>query len=377
MGSSIRDDDDSVEIYGFAGRNSTGEFYNWTHITTVAWASSDALMCRAHQNGARAILAAPSFNLTEIVAERKKNASEMYYISEWVASTIRMVQARHRDGVVFDYESPMAAGSSEGQAYVDLIKATRDEFHKQQPYPLQVTTCVAWSPDGIDGRNFPHAQLADASDLLYVMDYDTQSQITEGPCIANANAPYFGMIKGIERYLALEGSIDPKKLVLGVPWYGYQYPCLEGTLPGARYCPIPQVPFRGINCSDAAGHEVPYSHILRMYYEMDEKERNATGGGIRRDEYMDASFLNTRVQNNNDSTTTVFQFWFDDPISLRNKFEWVAKRGIGGVGPFTFDYLDPVMQPEESKAMWSTFDVFRSVVDELRANNINAHTAET
>ena len=39
---------------------------------------------------------------------------------------------------------------------------------------------------------------------------------------------------------------------------------LPGTLPTDRYCPIPLVPFRGVNCSDAAGSEMGVLDILRL-----------------------------------------------------------------------------------------------------------------
>ena len=340
---------ESGEVFGFATEATTGESYNWTHISTVAWASSDPLMCHAHQHGARAVLATPSFNLTQI-------ASNKTYISEWVRSTLAMVKARHRDGIVFDYEEPMSRNSPLGSAYVSLIQATRDAFHQNCP-PLQVSTCVAWSPDGIDGRNYPHVELADASDLLYIMDYDTQSQITQGPCIASANAPISGMIQGIERYLGL--GLDPKKLVLGVPWYGYRYPCLEGTAVDAQYCPIRKVPFRGVNCSDAAGSEIWYSRILQTYRSMTDKEINMTGG-MRRDEYMDAAFFN-QIVTNDKGNPAVVQYWFDDAQSLRNKLAWIKSKGLGGVGPYQFDNLDPLTLPDESRDVWSAFDVFRSV----------------
>lgn len=79
----------------------------------------------------------------------------------------------------------------------------------------------------IDGRVYPYADIANSSDLLYVMDYDTQSQIF-GACIAGANAPFAGMIRGIQRYLDI--GVPPNKLVLGVPWYGYRYTCLSGSI---------------------------------------------------------------------------------------------------------------------------------------------------
>ena len=117
-----------------------------------------------------------------------------------------------------------------------LIQATRQYFALHN---LQVITCVAWSPDDIDGRNYPYKAMADASDYLYVMDYDTRSQIFD-LCLVSVNAPIAGMIHGIQRYLELD--ILPRKLISGVPWHGYRYPCLPGTTLQSNFCPIPQVP---------------------------------------------------------------------------------------------------------------------------------------
>ena len=41
----------------------------------------------------------------------------------------------------------------------------------------QISVDVAWSPYGIDGRNYDVLGLAAAADLLFVMAYDMQSQV--------------------------------------------------------------------------------------------------------------------------------------------------------------------------------------------------------
>ena len=47
---------------------------------------------------------------------------------------------------------------------------------------------------------------------------------------------------------------------------GYDYPCESESShqmePTDRFCPIKFVPFRGVNCSDAAGHEIEY-HLIQ------------------------------------------------------------------------------------------------------------------
>ena len=70
-------------------------------------------------------------------------------------------------------------------------------LHAANP-SYQTSVCVAWSPDDIDGRAYPYVALAAAADLLYVMDYDTRSQIF-AQCLASANAPFPGTQRGVGR----------------------------------------------------------------------------------------------------------------------------------------------------------------------------------
>jgi len=44
---------------------------------------------------------------------------------------------------------------------------------------VQISVDFAWSPHGIDGRNFDWAGLAAAADILFVMAYDMQSQVSD------------------------------------------------------------------------------------------------------------------------------------------------------------------------------------------------------
>ena len=94
------------------------------------------------------------------------------------------------------------------------MRRTTDRLHEKSP-GSQTSVCVAWSPDDIDGRAYDVVGLANASDLLYVMSYDTRSQIFDR-CIASANSPASRARYGLQRYLDL--GISPKKLILGTPY---------------------------------------------------------------------------------------------------------------------------------------------------------------
>lgn len=70
---------------------------------------------------------------------------------------------------------------------------------KQLNKGYQVSVCAAWSPgipSGIDGRAYDYIGLAKASDFLYVMQYDTRSQIYD-QCVASSNCPLVKSMKGI------------------------------------------------------------------------------------------------------------------------------------------------------------------------------------
>lgn len=318
------------EIFGFVGGD--GSTLDWSRTTTVAWSTDDEILCAAHKAGARIVLAAPGpdkvFGANETVRK------------QWVASAVRAVVNAHADGMVFDWESPTTSSSPSMRAYIEIIGETRTALRAVSA-SYQVTVCVAWSPDDIDGRDYDVVGLAAHSDLLYVMDYDTRSQIYDD-CVAGANAPYFGMVHGLTRYVDV--GVPKSQLVLGVPWYGYRYECLPATPPHARLCPIRPVPFRGVNCSDAAGSEVGYAAILQH------ARRSTTGRQW--DSNQGAPYFNT-VEPTADGTTATVQYWYDDAQSLRAKYAYARQQGIRGVGPFTYTEVG-----DHAPDMWSALDTF-------------------
>ena len=76
---------------------------------------------------------------------------------------------------------------------------------------------------------------------------------------------------------------------MGVPWYGYNYQCIDTNDTQLVTCNIAQVPFRGVNCSDAAGHDIGYSSLMKMVNSP--IEYNLTTK-VRRDSYLQTPFFN-------------------------------------------------------------------------------------
>ena len=327
------------ELFGFGGDNSTA--YNWTYITTMAWAD-EGILCEAHSHGVRLISSIDNSNIpfTNSSTERL----------QWIKSQFEYVKSIHFDGMTFDYESPMKKDDIKSIQYTQLINETTIYFHENMP-GSQISVCVAWSAYNIDGRYYDYKTLSEVSDLLYIMDYDTQSQIPYRQCIASANAPFPGTQYGLDSFINIL-NIDPYKLILGVPWYGYNYTCDMSQMESikSKYCPIPFIPFRGYNCSDAAGKEYRYSYIMKLI----DDNKNITD--IIFDPNTNAPFFNAL---NNDGN--VNQYWYDNPQSLSLKYKYAKDVGLRGIGPFTFNdliYTNSINEQKRAQQMWSAFDNF-------------------
>ena len=317
--------------------------YNLSVVTTIAafgGSMDPAMLCAAHASGVKVAAAAP-FPVDQLL-----NAT---YTATWIADTVAYVATTGVDGVNFDVEDPLTAGSPEVAALTALVAATTAALRALNPV-LTVSADVAWSPADIDGRGYDYAGLAAACDYLAVMAYDMRSQVfPPAPCVASANAPMPLIRAGLAAFGAL--GIAPSKLVLGVPWYGYTYECVNVTDPQAVVCPIKSVPFRGCNCSDAAGGQLAFSDMMAL------ARRNATTP-VRWDRTLLAPYFNTVGADG-----VVRQQWFDDPESLSFKYALVRSAGLGGVAVWNVDEVsyaggDPVAAADTA-AMWAAIATVR------------------
>lgn len=320
----------AFEVFVFDVGEKAWKFYDWTKVTTIAaFGQYDAeLMCYAHSKGVRLVLKG-DVRLPEIVDPVNRTA--------WIQANVKLAKSQFMDGINIDIEQAVETGSPEYYALTDLVKETTESFHTEIP-GSQVSFDVAWSPKCIDKRCYDYITIADSCDLLFVMSYDEQSQIW-GDCIAMANAPYDQTLTAYDQYISM--NIDPKKLVMGVPWYGYDYSCLNFSKDGV--CTIPKVPFRGAPCSDASGRQIPYSIMM--------KQINSSISGRLWDEKQRAPYYNYK-----DTEGMVHQVWYDDPESIALKAAYVMQHGLKGIGMWNGNLLDyngdPIAQ-KQTVDMWN------------------------
>ena len=255
------------------------------------------------------------------------------------------VRDQFADGINIDIEDPTQNGTNQSAWLTQLVQDTYLAF-KMANKSYQVTFDVAWSPNCIDGRCYQYKDIASSTDFVVIMAYDERSQIF-GPCIASANSALPTTAAGIAGYMSL--GIPADKLVLGQPWYGYDYPCL--TLTDDFICTIPKVPFRGVNCSDAAGTQRPYYIIREMI-------RNSTAF-VQWNATLEAPFFHYRTKDGQQH-----QVWYDDTESLSLKYIYAAQQKMKGLAFWNVDQLDYSDTPRAkflTEEMWETINVFFEV----------------
>ncbi|GAB1598697.1 di-N-acetylchitobiase-like [Argonauta hians] len=313
--------------------------YDWEKVTSIVTFGymNTKLMCHAHKHNVKVI------HLANYPFEQLLNAT---YRKQWIKEKISLVQAHHYDGINFDFEHPLLLTRDDlRHALTKLVNQTSLMF-KRINTNYQVTFDVSWNPHCVDRRCYDAYALSTVTDFLFIMSYDQRSQIF-GPCVAGPNSNYFLTKSGIDEYLKMR--IPSRKLVLGVPWYGYNYHC---EMLSNNICSIKSVPFRGMNCSDAAGKQFRYSDIETVFL-----KKSKTGKQW--DSLSESPYFTYFTQESKNSS---YQVWYDDPKSLSLKYKLARYLNLHGVGMWNadcVDYDDSATSKRLRKLMWGALPTYK------------------
>lgn len=306
--------------------------FNWSKLTTVALVGfyDTDLLCHAHEHGVQVVKLSnfPTSDLPNRTARQN-----------WIKLQATDIALKFLDGINIDYEDAVDPDSPQQVGLTNLVRETSEMLHSQGS---QVSFDVAWSAKGTDGRHYDYQAIANYSDLIFIMAYDEQSQF-DPPCTARPNSGIYMTAKGLQTYLDL--GIPSKKMILGVPWYGYDYPCV--TLYANDTCSIKKWSFRGSVCSDAVGKQYPYTNLV--------KTRKKYHAKYRWDKESLTPWYDYYMPKGNEDKA--HQVRYDDELSLGYKYMLAVMSGLRGVGMWTANFLDYSDTPEgamERQAMWSS-----------------------
>ncbi|MGD0881917.1 MAG: glycosyl hydrolase family 18 protein [Acidimicrobiales bacterium] len=315
----------SHEVFGYAPYWTLPESsdFDVADLTTLAYFSIDAnangtldeggpgwngyqsqdlvdLVTRAHAAGDRVVLTVTCFNqdtLNQITSD--PNAP-----TRLSAALIAAVQAKNLDGVNFDFEGE---GSADQSGLTNLITKVSAALHATDPH-WQVTMATYASAAGDPDGFYNIAALAPAVDAFFVMAYDMNSKTQPSPT-APLIGPGYTDAEALEQFCKV---VPPSKVILGVPYYGYDWPTSDGT-PTAT----------------ATGPESPLSYATIA----------AAGRPTYWDPATDTAWTEYQVG------TQWHKTYFDDPTSLALKAQLANFFHIAGVGIWALgmDGNDPAM----------------------------------
>lgn len=216
----------------------------------------------------------------------------------------------HLDLEVFE---PVSADARDGFSafVVDLAQEMRREFPGRS---LSVFTLAFDDDDVYDER-----VLGAAADYLVVQGYDYHSRGSEtaGPVGPLRGWGRLNWEEVVARFVSM--GIAPRKLVMSVPLYGYEWP-VTSEAPGATV--------RGV------GAEVPYDAPRYLLPDRPRARDQARRLGVRRDFESGSPWYVYR-----DDSGWV-QGWFEDAESVLAKYAFVTENGLGGIAIFPIAYGD-------------------------------------
>jgi len=249
----------------------------------------------AHSNGVRIEITCALFGTSKISGL----LSSSTYRTNLVNNLIAELQAGNADGICIDFEF---VPSSQKTNFITFLTELRNALKNMNPdYTLSIAgpAVVSWYP----GYDF--AQIAAICDYIFIMAYDYHySGGPPGPVAPLAPSSLWGSLPNdsatISGYLSATSN-GRDTLILGVPYYGLDWPTTDYNLPGTKR-------------SNATA---------RVY-------KNAITYAQTYGRHWDASGSVPYVLYGAPSDT--HQFWYDDTVSIALKYNLVKSSAIKGTG---------------------------------------------
>ncbi len=254
------------EVFGFAPywtlAQSSG--FNVNDISTLAYFSIDVnadgtldksgpgwdgyasqnlsdLITRAHGAGDRVVLTVNCFDqhsLDQLTSSPTAPAT----LSSALLSAI---EAKNLDGVNLDFEGD---GSADQVGLTHLVTQVSAALHAANPH-YQVTMDTYASSAGDTGGFYNIAALAPAVDGFFVMEYGLNLAASQSP-VSPLTSGMFSDTATIDQYDAV---VPASKVILGLPYFGVDWPTSDGTLTAQATGPATDVTYGQVM---ASGHKV-------------------------------------------------------------------------------------------------------------------------
>lgn len=293
----------------------TGDLNTQDAGYTSFWSDqATQLFEKAHQNGTRVVLTVTQMNNADITALLDSPEAQQNAISQ----IVQAIQKRGIDGVNVDFESVNDLGQGYRDAYSAFIQNLTTAVHAQVPHSQVSVSVLASSVK--EPKLYDIAALSKASDEIFMMAYDFATTTSDS---AMPTDPLYGYKQGQYWYDVSTAVQDfltqmpASKLVLGLPWYGYNYPVYQ-----------PQVKAQTLTSYYASSMSQPYE----IASDTSSVSNYMTGwdsvGQTSWKAYYDENSGTWRI------------IFYDDPKALGIRYDFVKKMHLAGTGIWALGFDD-------------------------------------
>jgi spore germination protein YaaH len=268
----------------------------------AAFISDDAIAVTnaAHAHGVRVV---PTFQLFGWydLTEMKTFLADEQAQDRFIAQAVKLVAARKADGANLDFEPVPEALAKQ---YVSFVAEFRAALRKKLPKSTLVVALEAGpAPSLISGLNKHVDQI-----FMMAYDYRTTGSDQAGP-VAPIDGQYMSVRRHLERFLRYT---TPDKLILGVPYYGYDWPVTRL----AKNAPVQQN-----RKKFGKPYAVTYSTIAEYLTAHPSIK-------VERDSEAQTPYFTYKDKDRN----TYRQVWYEDARSIGAKYDLAIEKRLAGIG---------------------------------------------
>lgn len=330
------------EVFGFAPYWTIDklENVNWDVLTTLAYFSIEIdsfgnlikddpgyqtfksqkatrLFQKAHSHGTKVVLTITQMDNASIRSIMDDESAQKRLIEQTVAE----VKDRGIDGINVDFEYSGNPGQGYRNKFTKFIASLTNKMHDE--VPNSKISVAAYASAVKEPKIYDLVELGKLDIQMFMMAYDfgyrgSENAIPTAPLYGYKDGKYwYDVSTAVEDFIAL---MPAEKLILGTPWYGYNYPIV-----GA---PNPKAPTLGYG-SRAETYSIAMDNIKPdMEGITDYKEGWDDIGKVSWKAYKVASTGSWRM------------IFIEDRKSLEIKYDYAKDKNLGGVGIWALGFDD-------------------------------------
>lgn len=250
----------------------------------------DKFITRAKSNGLKVYITLKAFNNDNIEALSNSDEAQKTFIS----NALYLVNSKSLDGINLDFEYVGVPTANVKKNFVRLVTNLNAELKRQVPESiLNIDTYLS---SGSTNTLFDITLLAQTCDEFVIMGYDMHTPLGPAGAIA-AMGGETNVIGYLQGYLE---KVPPEKIILAVPYYGYDWPKVENTRAGI----------------------VSYAEITNA-----SKKSKINWDNITQTPFY--TYIDNSISH---------EVHFDNVRSLGIKYDFINKKGLKGMGIWALGY---------------------------------------